>query len=101
MESLRVWPPVAMTARTPLKGDYIDGVYIPKGILVMFPVRQYVFLRCNLLLIIDFSFVRSTHTRVLGARTLRSKQFYLAHYSHVLTAIIDSNRSDGPTYPKP
>ena len=39
MEGLRLYPPIAMTVRTPTKSDYIDGVWVPKGTLVILPVR--------------------------------------------------------------
>ena len=38
MESLRVLPPVPMTIRKAKEGDWVDGVYIPKGTLLYIPV---------------------------------------------------------------
>ncbi|KAH9482683.1 Cytochrome P450 monooxygenase 205 [Psilocybe cubensis] len=39
MESLRVMPPVPLTARVAAKTDYIDGVLVPKGTLFWIPIR--------------------------------------------------------------
>ncbi|KAI0688622.1 cytochrome P450 [Cytidiella melzeri] len=39
MESLRVFPPVPMTIRQAQKGDYVDGVWIPKGTLFYVGIR--------------------------------------------------------------
>jgi cytochrome P450 len=38
MESLRVMPPVPVTIRTAAKTDYIDGVLVPKGTVLVLPV---------------------------------------------------------------
>jgi cytochrome P450 len=39
MESIRVMPPVPLTVRTTAREDYIEGVRIPKGTIVVVPVR--------------------------------------------------------------
>ncbi|KAJ7938237.1 cytochrome P450 [Mycena leptocephala] len=38
-ESLRVLPPVPLTARVAEKTDYIDGVLVPKGTVITIPIR--------------------------------------------------------------
>ena len=38
MESLRVYPPVPMTVRKVRKGDWVEGMYLPKGTLLNIPV---------------------------------------------------------------
>ncbi|KAF8165324.1 cytochrome P450 [Crassisporium funariophilum] len=40
MESLRVMPPVPLTARIAAKTGYIDGVLVPKGTLLWIPVSD-------------------------------------------------------------
>jgi cytochrome P450 len=42
MESLRVIPPVPLTVRTTAREDYIDGVRIPMGTIVVVPVRNLI-----------------------------------------------------------
>ncbi|KDR83719.1 hypothetical protein GALMADRAFT_236061 [Galerina marginata CBS 339.88] len=39
MESLRVMPPVPLTARVAAKTDHIDGILVPKGTLLTIPIR--------------------------------------------------------------
>jgi len=39
MESLRIMPPVPLTARVASKTDYIDGVLVPKGTLFYILIR--------------------------------------------------------------
>lgn len=46
MESLRVFPPVPMTMRKAGKGDYIDGVWVPKGTLFYIAVSKTNNSRC-------------------------------------------------------
>jgi cytochrome P450 len=38
-ESLRVLPPVPQTVRVAEKTDYIEGVLVPKGTMILIPVR--------------------------------------------------------------
>ena len=40
MESLRLLPPVSVTARIAKKSDWIDDFYVPKGTLLHIPVRR-------------------------------------------------------------
>ncbi|KAF8587077.1 cytochrome P450, partial [Ramaria rubella] len=39
MESLRILPPVPMSIRKVARGDWVDGVYMPKGTLLYIPIR--------------------------------------------------------------
>ena len=39
MEPLRVIPPVPMTIRKAKTGDWMEGMYLPKGTLLYIPVR--------------------------------------------------------------
>ncbi|KAI0093728.1 cytochrome P450 [Irpex rosettiformis] len=39
MESLRLFPPAPMTVRKSAKGDFVDGVWVPKGTLFYIAIR--------------------------------------------------------------
>jgi len=39
-EALRVYPPATLTPREALEDDYIDGVFIPKGVTVTVPMHM-------------------------------------------------------------
>jgi len=45
MESLRVMPPVPLTARIAHEQGVLDGVVIPKGTLFYIPVHVPIYLR--------------------------------------------------------
>lgn len=40
MESLRVMPPIPLTSRKATEADYLDGVYIPKGTVLIIPINN-------------------------------------------------------------
>src|ERR1700733_7757074 len=73
MESLRVMPPVPITARITATTDYIEGVLVPKGTLFFIPVCSHLlsFLRC-FMSYLNCRSAQSTHGKMYGARMQKS-----------------------------
>lgn len=76
-----MFPPVPMTMRRAAKGDYVDGVWIPKGTMFYIAVSGLFRKFACQVYVSDCATARcalSTHTRVSGVKMPKSKHQEIA-----------------------